>query len=158
MKYDKEVIAIRIFEAFVLLCIIYVFAYHVLKKTGVINTPLWIELSQPIAALLGAAAIVIGIVEFYVKLKDLPKSHEKLAQRVDRMAVGLTRLEKDVEYIRNDVDIVKNDVKYLMKCKNCQKLATPPVKHRWHARPAGLGSLALEHIYPTSATSRRLVV
>lgn len=129
MGKDKELIVIRILQVFVLLCIFYVFAFYVLKVTGVINTPLWVELSPAIAGVVASATVIVGVVQFYVRLKDLPESHQQLTRRVDRMAIGLARVEKDVDYLRTDMhrrfDIVEkrlekleNKIDTLCRCKN----------------------------------------
>jgi hypothetical protein len=92
--------------------------FYILKKAGVINTPFWLEVSPQIVALVSGAAILFGFIEFFMKLKNLPESHEKLVGRVDRIGMGLTKVEKDVEFLKSDVSTIKTDVKQLMKCKN----------------------------------------
>jgi len=128
MKYDQETIIIRIVEVFVLLCILYVFAFYVLKTVGIINTPVWVELSPAIAGVIASATVIIGAVHFYVRLKDLPESHEKLVKRVNSMAIGLTKVEKDVEYIKRDIDYMKKDIDYMKKDIDCMKADLSEVK------------------------------
>jgi hypothetical protein len=123
--YDKELIRIRIVEAMVLFTMLYAFVFYVLKKAGIINTPLILELSPQILALITGFAVVFGFFEFFVKLKNLPDDHKRLAKRVDNIGLGLTNVEnniglmkKDMAFLKEDSGIIKSDVKYLMKCKN----------------------------------------
>ena len=56
-----------------------------------------------------AVTVIFGGVKFYTRLKDLPESHEKLAKRVGRMAIGLTRVEKDFEFLKKDMDAMRTE-------------------------------------------------
>jgi hypothetical protein len=111
MKYDRELVIIRIFQVFALLCIFYAFIYYILKIRGIINTPFWVEISPAISVVAAAATVIFGGVKFYTRLKDLPGSHEKLARRVGRMAIGLTRVEKDVEFLKTDMGCMRTELK-----------------------------------------------
>jgi hypothetical protein len=125
MAYDKEKLKLRIIQILLILAWAYICIFYILKKAGIINTPLWLEVSPQIVALISGAAILFGFIEFFIKLKNLPESHEKLSNRVDRMAIGLTKVDKDVEFMKKDFeridrrfDTVDDKLDKLCRCKN----------------------------------------
>jgi len=130
MVKDKELLIIRIIEAIMLLCVTYIFVFHMLKTAGIINTPLWIQLSPHIAGITASATAIIAIVQFYIRIKDIPYSHEKLSKRVNNMALGLARVEKDVDHIHLDscktdkrLERIETKIDNLSRCKNYKAAA-----------------------------------
>jgi hypothetical protein len=125
MAYDKEKLKLRIMQILLILAWAYICIFYILKKAGIINTPFWLEISPQIVGLISGATILFGLLEFFIKLRNLPESHEKLSNRVDRMATGLTKVEKDVEFFGKDFaridqrfDHVENKIDKLCRCRN----------------------------------------
>jgi hypothetical protein len=125
MAYDKEKLKLRIIQILLILAWVYICMFYILKKAGIINTPFWLEISPQIVALISGAAILFGFIDFFIKLRKLPDSHEKLVGRVDRIGLGLMNVENDMEFMKKDFeridrrfDTVDDKLDKLCRCKN----------------------------------------
>ena len=67
----------------------------ILKVTGVINTPIWLEYGVPIASLL------IGVLAL----------HSNIFDSIKQLAIGFATLDVKVDNIESDVGILKHDMK-----------------------------------------------
>ncbi len=75
----------------------------VLKMTGIIQTPLWLEYGVPIGS------FVIGFIMLFQSLND----------RITTLSVNDARIETRIEHIDKDVESLKTDVGKLKSRINC---------------------------------------
>ena len=66
----------------------------ILKITGVINTPVWLEYGVPIGS------VILGIFGLY----------HNLVETINKVVIGLAHIEKDFEVLKTDVGTLKTDV------------------------------------------------
>ena len=78
----------------------------ILKVTGVINTPVWLEFGVPVASL------VLGLLSFY---RDLMKNMAGLAVGLATLATRFEHLDKKVEHLGGDMSSVKTSIGQLDK-------------------------------------------
>ena len=83
----------------------------ILKVTGVINTPVWLEYGVPIGSFILAflssqRTILEKVHQTATALSALSIHTEYLTKRFDQMEVKVSHLEKDVHIIKRDVDIL----------------------------------------------------
>ena len=71
-------------------CSALILLWYVLKSTGVIKTPLWIELLPVALAIFGAGAV---FQEMRIDIRELKKNVSILTRRADHF-------EKDMHYVR----------------------------------------------------------
>ena len=110
-KLSKEELKFLIIQIIVYLGLFYILVFLILKAAGIIKTPLWIDLSPAIAAVIAIIVFIFGVFDFFFSLKNLPKRFDKLCRRVDRIALGLTTVEGDVKYLKKDLHELKADFK-----------------------------------------------
>ena len=66
----------------------------ILKVTGVINTPVWLEYGVP------SAGIIIGVFSLY----------HNLLKNLMHIVIKVDHLESDVHVLKDGVDVLKSDV------------------------------------------------
>ena len=78
----------------------------ILKVTGIIQTPLWLELGVPVASL------IIGIFSLYTNLIE---SMGKLAVNIATLSTKFDYLNVDVRTLNTKVDNLDKDVEFLKR-------------------------------------------
>ena len=76
----------------------------ILKVTGVINTPVWLEYGVP------SAGIIIGVFSLY---HNLLKNLMHIVIKVDHLESDVHVLKSDVHTLKDDMRTVKHDISLL---------------------------------------------
>jgi hypothetical protein len=69
----------------------------ILKVTGIIQTPTWLEYGVPIASLIFA----------------IPAHHQHIIETLARVGAKVEHLDKDVEFVKADVALLKQRTAHL---------------------------------------------
>lgn len=108
MKQD-----ISIWQVLFYLSMLVLTAWLILKVTGVIQTPLWLEYGVPVASL------IIGVFAFYHNLIEninkLAVTIAMLSTKFDYLNIDIKELNLKVDHLGKKVDHLDNDVEFLKK-------------------------------------------
>ncbi len=78
----------------------------ILKITGVIKTPLWLEYGVPLGGL------ILGIFGLY---QNILESIGKLTVQMTALTMKVDHLDKDAEILKKDIGLLKDNVSILRK-------------------------------------------
>lgn len=96
------------------------FIWVILKITGVIQTPLWLEFGVPALSIISIVLaffkeIMEPIKQTTIGLATLNIKFDHLDKKVDIVDGRLYNVEKDVNILKSDVRVLKIDVDFLKK-------------------------------------------
>ncbi len=100
-----------------------VLLWLILKLSGVIQTPVWLEFGVPIAGLF------VGIFTMY---HNLMRAITKVGITVATLIVKVDHLEKDVSSLKQDMHLVKQDMTLVKQDMNMVKHDVSIVKKKLH--------------------------
>ena len=93
----------KVYGAIFWICEALILLWYILKSTGVIKTPLWIELLPVAIAIFGAGAV----------LQQVHNDIGTLKTDVGTLKTDVSGLKRDVSIITSRVDHLENDIHYI---------------------------------------------